>query len=154
MLLRPVRHDDLNGIVNALARISQRGRQFLERKCMRMISEASKRFSAINDAARCVALLPFASNSVDVDVISHNVWNVDHSPLMRTRQGRVTPAQEHMRGVVADGIGGTGTFEHVIDALAIRLAANGGDSIFSSGVDREIGAELAPDSQTAFARPD
>src|SRR5882762_7001032 len=93
--------DDLDRIVDALARIFDRGGDVCQRKGMRM-DELRIKALLLHERARAMSgTLAFAANAEHVNVVAHEVRDIDKRRLMRKRREANAPAAvEHARGLV------------------------------------------------------
>ncbi len=96
--------------------------------------------------------LTFAADAEHVDVVSHEVGDIDFGWLARKGcQTDATAAVDHARCFV-DSVRRTRTFDDVIDALAAIEPADDGDGILVLRVDDVICAEFEADLQAIVAR--
>ena len=96
--------------------------------------------------------LSFAANAIDVDVVAHDLRDVDRRLLVREGgEADFAAAVDHADRFV-DGIGRARALEHIVDTLAAVEPAHRRDCVFPSDVDDVVGTELAADLEPVVAR--
>ena len=102
---------------------------------------------------RAVGRAPaLAADAVDVDVVAHEIRDVDRDRLVRKRgEAQLAAAVEHACRVV-DRVRRGGTFEHVVETVSAGETPDRLDRILPAYVDHVVGAELAADLQAVVAR--
>src|SRR5262249_57681319 len=96
--------------------------------------------------------LAFAADAVDVDVVAHDLGDIDRRLLVREgREADLAAAVDHAHRLV-DGVGRARALEHVVDALAAVELAYRRDRVLAPDVDDVVGTELAADLEPVVAR--
>src|SRR5229473_8533173 len=145
-------HHHLDRILDAVLGVADRRRQIVERERMGVDLggvEAFLRHEGFGAMGRALAL---AADAVEIDVVAHDMGDVDRRLLVREGgEADLAAAIDHADRLV-HGIGRARAFEDVVDALAaverlhrrhhVRLLAD---------VDDVVGAELAPDREPVVA---
>src|SRR6516225_1055626 len=110
---------------------------------------ASKRFWAISAVGRALAL---AANAKHVDVVAHEVGEIDRHRI--GGEGRKTdpPAAIDHPCSLVERVRRAGTFEHVLDTLAAGDPLDSFDRVFLVDIDDRVGAEPFADREPALAR--
>src|SRR5262249_56010651 len=97
--------------------------------------------------------LAFAADAVDVDVVAHDLGDIDRRLLVREgREADLAAAVDHAHRLV-DGVGRARALEHVVDALAAVELAYRRDRVLAPDVDDVVGTQLAADLDPLVARP-
>src|SRR6266480_1518088 len=137
-------HHHLDGIFDAVLGVADRGRQVVEREGVGVDLGgvepllAHERFGAVGRA------LAFPADAIDVDVVAHDLGDIDRRFLVREGgEADFAAAVDHADRLV-DGVGRARALEHVIDALAAVEAAHRRNRILAPHVDDVVGAELSP----------
>src|SRR6516165_10199464 len=92
------------------------------------------------------------ANAVEVDVVAHDMGDVDCYLLVRKGgQAHLSPPIDHADGIV-HGMGRTRTFEHVVDPLAAIEPAHGSDGVLVAHIYNVVGAKLQARPQPVVAR--
>src|SRR5262249_56112090 len=96
--------------------------------------------------------LAFAAEAVDVDMVAHDLRDIDRRLLVREGgKADLAAAIDHANRLV-DGVGRARALEHVVDALAAVEPAHGRDRVLAPDVDDVVGTELAADVEPVVAR--
>src|SRR6266545_4819869 len=136
-------HHHLDGIFDAVLGVADRGRQVVEREGVGVDLGgvesllAHERFGAVGCA------LAFPADAIDVDVVAHDLGDIDRRFLVREGgEADFAAAVDHADRLV-DGVGRARALEHVIDALAAVEAAHRRNRILAPHVDDLVFAEAA-----------
>src|SRR5229473_2714987 len=145
-------HHHLDRILDAVLGVADRRRQIVERERMGVDLggvEAFLRHEGFGAVGRALAL---AADAVEIDVVAHDVGDVDRRLLVREGgEADLAAAIDHADRLV-DRIGRARAFDHVIDALAaVELLDRLDDVGLFADVDDVVGAELAPDLEAVVA---
>src|SRR5439155_19414841 len=110
-------HDHLDRVLDALARIADRGRHLTEWEGVGVYEfrvEALLRHQSGGAVCRALAL---AANPKDVDVVAHEIGQIDRHRLgWKGREADAPAAIDHARRLI-QRIGRPRTFEHILHAL-------------------------------------
>jgi hypothetical protein len=90
------------------------------------------------------------ANAEQIDVVAHDVGDIDRNGLVRECQANLAAAVEHARCIVHRARR-TGTFDHIVGAeppVSRRTASTG---VFLLHVDHVIGAKLSTDLEPIVA---
>src|SRR4029453_9364833 len=144
-------HHHLDGIFDAVLGVADRGRQVVEREGVGVdlggieALLAHERFGAVRRA------LAFAANAVDVDVVAHDLCDIDRRLLVREGGEADFAATVDHADRLVDGVGRAGALRDVVDAVAAVDAAHRRNRILAPHVDDVVGAELATDREPVVA---
>src|SRR5215470_1147952 len=146
-------HDDLDRVLDAILGVADCGGQVVERKGVRVDLGGVESLLAHECFGAMGRALAFAANAIDVDVVAHDLRDVDRRLLVREGgEADFAAAVDHADSFV-DGIGRAGTLEHVVDAFAAVEAAHRLDRILLRHVDHVVRAKVAADPEPVVARP-
>src|SRR5262249_7180455 len=96
--------------------------------------------------------LAFAADAVDVDVVAHDLGDIDRRLLVREGgEADLAAAVDHADRLV-DAVGRARALEHVVDALAAVEPPHRRDCVLPRDVDDVVGTELAADLEPVVAR--
>src|SRR6516164_7272384 len=145
-------HHHLDRVLDAVLGVADRGRQVVEREGVGVDLGGVEALLAHESLGAVGRALAFAADAVDVDVVAHDLGDID--PRLLVREGGeadLAAAVDHAHGLV-DGVGRARAFEHVVDALAAVEPAHRRDRVVSLDVDHVVGTELAADLEPVVAR--
>src|SRR5262245_6719216 len=146
-LLRLDHH--LDGAVHLVLEVPDRGRQLIECKRMRVkrrLIELLLRDERCRTADRA---LPLAADAVEIDVVRHDVADVDERGLLRKgAKTNAAAALQHVDSIV-DRVCGPRTLEHQVRAAPIGQLAHSVDHRLARRVDDDIGTDARSHAKAA-----
>src|SRR5499433_3544877 len=121
--------------LDAVLGVADRGRQIVEREGVRMDLGGVEALLAHEGFGAVGRALAFAADAVDVDVVAHDLGDIDRRRLVREGgEADLAAAVDHAHRLV-DGVGCARALEHVVDALAAVKPAHGRDRVLPPDVD-------------------
>src|SRR5215831_3481936 len=145
-------HHYLDRILDAVLGVADRGRQVVEREGVGVDLGGVEALLAHEGFGAVGRALAFAADAIDVDVVAHDLGDIDRRLLVREgREADFAAAVDHADCVV-DGVGRARALEHVVDALAAVELAYRRDRVLPPDVDDVVGTELAADLEPVVAR--
>src|SRR5262245_28829315 len=144
-------HHHLDRVLDPVLGVADRGRQILEWEGMGVDLGGVEALLAHEGFGAMGRALALAADAVEVDIVAHDVRDVDRRFLVREcGKADLAAAVDHADRLV-DGVGRARALHDVIDALAAVEPAHGFDRILAPHVDDVVGAELAPDLEPVVA---
>src|SRR6516225_5204281 len=145
-------HHHLDRVLDAVLGVADRGRQVVEREGVGVDLGGVEALLAHESLGAMGRALAFAADAVDVDVVAHDLGDIDRRLLVREGgEADLAAAVDHAHRLV-DGVGRARAFEHVVDALAAVELAYRRDRVLPPDVDDVVGTELAADLEAVVAR--
>src|SRR5262245_27975554 len=145
-------HHHLDRIFAAVLGVADRGRQAGEREGVSVDLGGVAALLAHEGFGAVALALAFAADAVDVDVVAHDLGDIDRRLLVREgRKADFAAAVDHAHRLV-DGVGRARALEYVVDTLAAVELAHRRDRILAPDVDDVVGTELAADLEAVVAR--
>src|SRR5215469_218115 len=138
-------HHHLDRVLDAVLGVADRGRQVVEREGVGVDLAGVEALLAHERLGAMSRTLAFAADAVDVDVVAHDLGDIDRRLLVREGgEADLAAAVDHADCVV-DGVGRARALEHVVDALAAVEPPHRRDCVLPRDVDDVVGTELAAD---------
>src|SRR5215472_653307 len=145
-------HHHLDRVLDAVLGVADRGRQVVEREGVGVDFGGVEALLAHESFGAVSRALAFAADAVDVDVVAHDLGDIDRRLLVREGgEADLAAAVDHARRLV-DGVGRARALEHIVDALAAIEPAHRRDRVLPPDVDDVVGTELAADLEPIVAR--
>src|SRR5262252_2771750 len=145
-------HHHLDRIFDAVLGVADRGRQVVEREGVGVDLGGVEALLAHESFGTMGRALAFAADTVDVDVVAHDLRDIDRRLLVREGgEADLAAAVDHAHRLV-DSVGRARALEHIVDALAAVEPAHRRDRVLSPDVDHVVGTELAADLEPVVAR--
>src|SRR6516162_7464007 len=145
-------HHHLDRVLDAVLGVADRGRQVVEREGVGVDLASIEALLAHESLGAMGRALAFAADAVDVDVVAHDLGDIDRRLLVREGgEADLAAAVDHAHRLV-DGVGRARALEHVVDALAAVELAYRRDRVLPPDVDHVVGTELAADLEAVVAR--
>src|SRR5215469_13438498 len=145
-------HHHLDRVLDAVLGVADRGRQVVEREGVGVDLAGVEALLAHESLGAMSRALAFPADTVDVDVVAHDLRDIDRCLLVwEGGEADLAAAVDHAHRLV-DGVGRARALEHKVDTLAAVEPAHRRDRVVSPDVDYVIGTELAADLEPVVAR--
>src|SRR5690242_6270936 len=141
-------HHHFDRVLDAILGVANGGREIFERERVRVnlgCVEALLVHECFGAVGRALA---FAANAVDVDVVAHDMRDIDRGFAVRKRrEAYLATAIDHLDRFI-ERVRSRRAFEHIIDALAAVEPFDGLDHVtLLADVEYMVGAEIESDLQ-------
>src|SRR5215471_15927032 len=145
-------HHHLDRVLDPVLGVADRGRQVAEREGVGVDLGGVEALLAHESFGAMGRALAFAADTVDVDVVAHDLRDIDRRLLVREGcEADLAAAVDHAHRLV-DGVGRARALEHIVDTLAVVEPAHRRNRVLSPDVDDVVGTELAADLEPVVAR--
>src|SRR5262245_11832804 len=145
-------HHHLDRVLDAVLGVADRGRQVVEREGVGVDLGGVEALLAHESFGAMGRALAFPADTVDVDVVAHDLRDIDRRLLVwEGGEADLAAAVDHAHRLV-DGVGRARALEHIVDALAAVEPAHRRDRVLPPDVDDVVGTELAADLEPIVAR--
>src|SRR5215468_9185658 len=142
----------LDRVLDAVLGVADRGRQVVEREGVGVDLAGVEALLAHERLGAMSRTLAFAADAVDVDVVAHDLGDIDRRLLVREGgEADLAAAVDHAHRLV-DGVGRARALEHVVDALAAVEPPHRRDCVVPRDVDDVVGTEFTTDLEPVVAR--
>src|SRR5262252_9066231 len=145
-------HHHLDRVLDAVLGVADRGRQVVEREGVGVDLSGVVALLAHESFGAMGRALAFAADTIDVDIVAHDLGDIDRRLLVREGgEADLAAAVDHAHRLV-DGVGRARALEHIVDTLAAVEPAHRRDRVLPPDVDDVVGTELAADLEPVVAR--
>jgi enoyl-CoA hydratase/carnithine racemase len=136
----PVGNDHLDRVLDPFAGVAQGGWQVGQRKRVGMDFRRVEAFLSHQRHGAAGSAAAFASNSVSVDVVLHEMRDIDRDRIVRKRgEADLAAAVGHVNGLI-DRCFGSGALDHIVGAETVSELLDHLNGILVVDIDDAIGA--------------
>src|SRR3954468_13197859 len=147
-----VRDHDLDRVLHSIPRVADRLREVLHVEGVRVDDRRVEPLLAHERLGAVRRRLALAADPVEVDVVAHQVRNVDRDLVGgERREADLAAAVQHLGGLV-DRVRRPRALQHEVDALAPGQLTHRFDGVLVADVDHVVCAEALADLEPVVAR--